>query len=187
MKTNNKLFLLLSLFSLTFIACKDDDETFNPLPIDQGELITTIQLLMRDTITNTTDTINYRDIDGPGGNAPSIDSMQLSAGRVYEMTVLLLDESKSPVDTISNEVEEEADQHLFVFTASPASNFFSVNITDTDVNGNPVGLKSNVNCQNAGTGTFGLVLRHYNTAADKTNATSGYDSDIDVTFAVILQ
>jgi hypothetical protein len=187
MKTYKKSLLLLSLATLSIMGCKDDEETTNPLPIDQGELITTIQLLMRDTLTNVTDTITYSDSDGPGGNAPVIDSILLSSGSVYEMSLLLLDQSKTPFDTISNEVEEEADQHLFVFTASPATNFITVNITDSDVNGNPVGLHSYVNCQGSGIGLLGLVLRHYNTAADKTNGTSSYDSDIDVTFAVRLQ
>jgi hypothetical protein len=187
MKTYKKSLLLFSLATLFIIGCKDDDETTNPAPIQQGEVITMIQLLMRDTITNVTDTITYSDSDGPGGNAPVIDSILLSSGRVYEMSLLLLDESKSPVDTVSNEIEEEADRHLFVFTASPASNFINVNISDTDVNGNPLGLHSYFGCQSAGTGSFRLVLRHYNTAADKTNATSGYDSDIDVTFGVRLQ
>ena len=105
-------FLLISLVC----SCKKD-KTNEPIPINQSELITKVQLVFKDSITNNIVQIaTFSDLDGPGGNVATIDSILLASNTTYYMDLVVLDETKIPVDTISNEVLNEGEVHLFVFT-----------------------------------------------------------------------
>ncbi|MBK9399963.1 MAG: hypothetical protein IPN36_03630 [Bacteroidetes bacterium] len=174
-------------FSILLLAssCKKD-KTDDPAPTNQGELITTVQLIFTDTITGlVVDSATFSDPDGPGGVAPTQDSILLQAGRVYSTEVILLDESKNPVENISDEVAAESDVHLFVFTAAPASGFLTTTISDIDVNGQPVGLESYLVAGSSATGSYTLELRHFDSAALK-QANTSYETDVQVTFGVRL-
>jgi hypothetical protein len=186
---NKYSILIITLFTFTviFSSCSKDDDTTQPLPVEPVELITTIHLLVTDSATSVTDTVTFRDTDGPGGNVPFSDSLFLEPNRVYNIEIVLLDESKTPADTISNEVMEEGDTHLFVFQPSPATGFIQVNITDVDDNNQPLGLHARLASGNASSGNFRVSLRHYLSAADKAQGTSGYETDIDVTFESFIQ
>ncbi|MFN8154213.1 MAG: hypothetical protein U0Y08_07990 [Bacteroidia bacterium] len=132
------------------------------------------------------DTVTFYDPDGAGGTAATKDSIILDNSNFYVMEVLLLNETASPVDTISSEVEDEGVQHQFVYSATPASGFMTTSLYDTDLNGNALGLSCNLNTGSAGKGSFRVQLRHYNSEADKINQTNNYSTDIDVTFGVRL-
>ncbi len=187
MKTKKLISLSLLTFSILLLvsSCKKD-KTEDPAPTNQSELITTVQLIFTDTLTGlVADTATFRDIDGPGGAAPVQDSILLQAGRVYSTEIILLDESKNPVDNISDEVESESDVHLFVFSAVPASGFLTTTIQDSDVNGEPVGLESYLQSGAAATGTYTVQLRHFDSPALK-QANTTYETDVEVTFGVRL-
>ena len=172
---------------LAIASCGKEDDTSQPLPVEPVELITTIHLLITDSATLVTDTVTFKDIDGPGGNAPLWDSLFLEPNRVYNMEIVLLDESQTPSDSISNEVLAEGDTHLFIFQPSPATGFIQVAVTDVDDNNQPLGLHSRLVSGNASSGNFRVSLRHYLSAADKAQGTNGYETDIDVTFGSLIQ
>lgn len=183
-----KTFLQLAgaaLFLFSLSACKKD-KTEDPAPTNEGEVITTMKLLITDGM-GMTDTVTFYDPDGAGGASATADSIILDNTNFYVMEVLLLNETATPVDTISNEVEDEGVQHKFVYTSTPASGFMTTSLYDQDLNGNDLGLTCNLATGSAGKGTFHVQLRHYNTEADKTNGTNNYSTDIDVTFGVRLQ
>jgi len=103
-----------------------------------------------------------------------------------------LDKTKSPTLDVSAEVKEEANEHLFVYsftpaTGSPAS--MTVTATDTDTNSAPgpypIGLTTQVRTSAAGTGKLKEVLRHQ---PDVNNGTAAPGtSDLDTDFNVIIQ
>ncbi len=187
--------LLLLALPLAFAACKDDDKD-NPQPNNQdNELITTV----RYTLTpvgggGAALTAQYRDVDGDGGAAPVITynggaaRLIFDKSKTYTGEILLLDESKSPIDTISNEVLEEANEHLLVYKTNPA-NLLTITRTDLDTNTPtpfPLGLQTTVAPRaTAGTGTLQVILRHQPGVKDGTE-TPG-DTDVDVTFAAEVQ
>lgn len=182
-----KILLQLSATALvlcTVSACKKD-KTEDPAPTNQGEVITTMKLIISDGFT-APDTVTFYDPDGAGGTAATKDSIILDNSNFYVMEVLLLNETASPVDTISSEVEDEGVQHQFVYSATPASGFMTTSLYDTDLNGNALGLSCNLNTGSAGKGSFRVQLRHYNSETDKINQTNNYSTDIDVTFGVRL-
>jgi hypothetical protein len=181
-KKQNKstLICVMGLFSL-INACKEDPP--KP-PINENELITTMLLEFEDSITSARSNVIFKDADGIGGNAPSrFDTIRLSANRTYTCSVYLLDESKNPVDTVSNEVKKEGDEHLFVFTP------FSVNIsskaTDKDVKMLPIGLISTWRTGNSSTGKMKITLKHQPGVKDGTPGPG--ETDAEVNFNCTIQ
>jgi hypothetical protein len=131
---NTVLFLVLStLITFTFQAC-DDDPVDDPPQMNEEELITTVAM----TFTNADDaedvrTFRFSDPDGEGGNAPeTTDTIELNASSTYDLAIRFLDESDpNSVEDITEEVEEEADEHLVCYT-TPGD--LTVTITDKDTN-----------------------------------------------------
>jgi hypothetical protein len=163
MKNNlNKIVLMAFAMAITVSACKkDDDDVTKPSDTNDEELITTVKFLVREADSpNTQFVFQYRDVDGLGGNAPSIDTIKLNTDRVYSVEILLLDETKTPFDTVSNEVRKEADEHLFVF--EPASSNLNITINDFDDKTPPLplGLLSTWSAGAAISSSIKISLKH---------------------------
>ena len=181
----NRIIITFLLITLVY-SCKKD-KTNEPIPINQSELITKVQLIFKDSITNSIAyTATFSDLDGPGGNVATVDSILLSSNTTYYMDILVLDETKTPVDTISNEVLDEGEVHLFVFTPNPTSNFLETNLLDLDSNFKPIGLSSILRTSATGVGTYSVELRHFSSAQAKADNLV-YDTDISILFNVRLQ
>lgn len=153
---------ILSLSLLFLSACKkDDNDVTKPNDINEGELITTVKFIVTDTDSPFTQyEFQYRDADGIGGNPPSIDTIKLKENKNYSVQLLLLDESKTPFDTISNEVLEESKDHLFVYELG--SDSVSITINDFDDNNPPLplGLISTWSTNSSISTTLKLTLKH---------------------------
>lgn len=184
MKTIHLMISGLMIASIS--SCKKDDDLPQiPQPtINEGEVITTMTLTFTDqAAVQPTVTATFRDPDGEGGNGPDVfDAIRLAPGTTYNVSILLLNETESPADTISNEILEEDDEHLFCFTASGAD----VTITRTDTDGTyEVGLASQWVTGMAGNGTVTVVLKHQPGVKDGTCAPG--DTDIEVEFVTEIQ
>lgn len=187
-------FLALALLlaaSLAFPACKDDDDPKPQPPANEGEVITTLRYTLTPVGGGAARTAQFRDLDGDGGTAPVLTydggaaRLLLDKTKTYTGAVLLLDETKSPVDTISNEVLEEADEHLFVYklSAPTPADLLTITRTDRDANMLPLGLETTVAPRaTPGTGTLQIILKHQPGVKDGTEAPG--DTDIDVSFGV---
>ncbi|WP_396211089.1 type 1 periplasmic binding fold superfamily protein [Flavobacterium sp.] len=180
----SKSILLATLFSISFIACDKDDNPIAP-PVNEEELITTVKV----TLTNGTNvvTLTSKDLDGP--NQPVLTVVgTLIANTTYDGVVELLDETKNPVDIVSEEIEEseeEKREHQFFYNLTGLTG--STVYSDFDSNGNPIGLNFSYTTGAASTGSFTITLRHLpiKTAAgvasgDITNA--GGSTDAQATF-----
>lgn len=179
MKT--KLFLI-GLAMLSILSCKKDE-----VEGDENELITTVKLKF--TTGGTTQTFSFKDIDGDGGAAPTIDNVALKANTTYNLAVEILNESTSPADDITKEIEEEADEHLMVYTPSPA-NLLTYTYTDKDSRNLPIGLAGTVTTTAAGTGKLKVQLRHQppaNGTPTKNGTVTPGSDDINVDFNVTVQ
>jgi hypothetical protein len=175
MKNVKNMLWALPLFSILFFtACEKDD----PEVPNEEELITTLIY-----------TLTPED-GGNGGNAPVIVNGTLAANTTYAGALSLLNETETPAESISEEVEEEADEHQFFFSASGVN--ATVSYADADGNGNPIGLASTVVAGAVSSGTLIITLRHEPAKSasgvsdgDITNA--GGETDIEVTFDVTVQ
>ncbi len=172
--------VLLTTCLLVFSSCKKDDHDHH-----EEELITTIKVSAVPAGGGDALTFYWRDLDGEGGNPPVIDTIRLSAGIAYQVSLALLNESFNPADDITGEISEESRAHLFIY--EPGFGGLSVEITDTDSDGRPLGLQSNWTCGNtASEGDIRILLKH---EADKTASNPGAtgSTDIDITMPVVIR
>lgn len=186
-KRTNTVMLIAFALATIWTGCKKDKDPVDvpPPPGNEEEVITTMKLTFVDS--SNTSTIKYatfRDPDGDGGLSFDIfDTIKLDANKTWITTILLLNETISPADTISNEVLDEGVDHLFCFT--PTGTSATVLKTDVDNNGFPIGLQTKWYSTVTGNGTMQVELRHQPGTKDGT-CTLG-DTDISVTFQVIVQ
>lgn len=183
-----KSHIIVGVFGLSmmFQACKKDKQEVDnpPPPQNEEEIITTLQLTFVDQAAiSPVVTATFRDPDGDGGMGPDIfDDIILQNGSVYDVSILLLNETVSPADTISNEVLEEGDEHLFCF--SPIGCDLSIIRTDSDGT-YEIGLESAWTTGVAGNGTIKVELKHQPDVKDGTCDPG--DTDVEVTFEVIIE
>lgn len=182
------LLALSVILLLVFSGCNDDN------PADSGdegpgeeELITTVTLTLTDASdANNIATVQWRDIDGPGGNDPVIGTLTLTAGKTYNGTIQLLNEQANPAENITDEVNEEHNAHQFFYTAEGGvTGRVAVAITDQDDNGLPVGLNFTVTVSAgaAASGTLNVILGHYDEVV-KDGTTKSTETDVDIDLPV---
>lgn len=184
--------LSLSLLSMSFLAlsissCKKDDDLVEVPEPDQNEVevITTMTITFTDAAgIEPTVSATFQDLDGDGGDAPTLfEDIILAPNTTYNAEILLLNETENPADTISNEVLEEGADHLFCFSPSGVD----VTITRTDSDGTyEIGLQSQwVTGSTTGTGTTEIVLHHQPDVKDGT--CSPGEIDVEVEFVTKIQ
>lgn len=198
MKKTFKLLVVLALGTLALSSCKKNksDDPTPETPVDPGggdeENITRVQLFFTDSAnTATTFSVKYNDPDGDGrGNPPIIDSLKLEAGKVYVVKLGIFDDTKTPVDTVSKEIEEEANYHRFHYVFAPASGSIATIAStildvDTKTPPQPLGLSFKLKTGTGkGKGTFTVNLRHFDNGQEKTGDPAGGEQDVLVDFPV---
>jgi hypothetical protein len=157
----------------------------------------------------------FSDPDGDGGVSGSADPIVLALDTEYSLRVAFLNDLADPPVDITEEVEEEAEEH-FVFVlgdgvAGPASSSGTVLVShayadlESDYGANatgedlPLGIVSTITTEETGTGSLRVMLRHLpelNGTPQKTaelpqslaagDALPG-DVDVDVSFVLTIQ
>jgi hypothetical protein len=186
-KVKTKVLFASILLATIWAGCKRDKDLVPvPQPIqNEPEVITTMKLTFVDSANPSNIRFaSFRDPDGDGGASFDIfDTIKLQPNKTWNTSILLLNETVSPADTISNEVLEEGADHLFCF--SPSGNSATVTRTDLDANGRVIGLKSKWRTGAAGSGTMQVELKHQ---PGIKNGTCGIgNTDIDVLFKTKIQ
>ncbi|MCF0071826.1 hypothetical protein LZD49_15220 [Dyadobacter sp. CY261] len=175
---NRKLtWMLLAGMTMAFVQCKDSGEAVEP--DDENELITSVTLKFTEQGTSNVSTFSFKDPDGDGGNAATkFDTISLKPNKTYTLAIELLDESKTPVNDITKEVEKESDEHLFVYTATPGA-LLTYSYGDKDKNNYPIGLTGSAVTGAAGDGKLKVQLRHQPGAKNGTPTPGSDDVNLD--------
>jgi hypothetical protein len=179
-----RILFLAAAVAIGFTSCKKDDpETPDHGDDHEEELITTLIYTL--TSANDTAVFTFRDVDGDGGNPPEITEDSLLANTMYTGSVTLLNESETPAEDITEEIEEEAEEHQFFYQLSGTN--VTIAYDDVDADGNPVGLLTTVQADSSGHNNLTVTLRHEPNKdaagvsdGDITNA--GGETDIEVMF-----
>jgi hypothetical protein len=175
-------YLMISL--LLFISsCKKDSVD----SIEENELVTSVKLNFSSG--GTTQTFKFADPDGDGGAAPIVETINLKANTDYTLTIEILDESKTPISNITDEVATEKDEHLFIYTPSPSS-LLTYTYGDKDSRNFNVGLTGNVKTGAAATGKLKVQLRHQppiNGKPSKDGTTTPGSDDVNIDFNISIQ
>lgn len=180
------LFLIFSLAFLSFTSCSEDEPETPVIP-NEEELITTLkwQLVSADL----QDTLNFlfRDTDGDGGNIPVIETEDLKANTTYSGKITLLNELENPVEDITLEVADEAEDHQFFYETAVAG--ISIAYADSDQNGNPIGILTSLSTADTASGFVTVTLLHMpDKFANGVNmgdrSAAGGESDISLSFNI---
>ena len=186
MKTYKFLIAIL-LTGTFFTSCNNDDDS-TPDPVNEEEVITTLTVTLTPTTVGPNIVLQTQDLDGDGPNPPVVTvSGDLTAGTTYTGTVVFLNETETPAEDITEEVEEEAEEHQVFYTPGGGLDVTTA-YTDTDADGNPVGLQFTLTANTAGSGNLTVTLRHEPTKPnDGTLSDAGGETDISATFNVTIQ
>ncbi|MEL6390819.1 MAG: hypothetical protein AAFQ02_11725 [Bacteroidota bacterium] len=180
----------------------DVDITF-PLVIEEGneeeEVINRVELTF--TPDNGGDAVvaTWFDADGEGVGNPTIEDIVLADGVTYEMAIVLTNTLGAEDEDVTAEIREEDDEHQFFFSFTDGifsdptgdgnrdNRADALNYNDFDGGGLPLGLSTNWTAGTAATGEFNVILKHQpGLKTDMSDATTG-GTDIDVTFALVIQ
>jgi hypothetical protein len=184
-----RIVLLTTIVTLIFFwsACNKQEKAVAP-PVPGNEFITTLKLVATnaadstDTVSGASTKLNPNDTSAPD---TSLARLTLRANAVYNVKVMLLDETKNPPDDITPEILQRENYHLFCFTIAPALNL-SVQRTDHDTNNPPleIGLTDKFTTGNASSGNLEVVLHHQPNVKNGTCDPGSIDIDVNFTINI---
>lgn len=180
-----RLLMLAGIACMTMIATSCEKE--DPEDENEEEVITTLNYFLDPVGGGLSVPLTFRDLDGDGGDAPVVSMGSLQANTTYNTEIQVLNEQVAPFDVITEEIEEEAEEHQFFFQTNIPGVSFSY--ADQDANGAPLGLDAQVTTGDAGSGSITVTLRHEPnksaTGVSEGNIeNAGGETDIEVTFTV---
>lgn len=193
-KSKHLKFYALTLFAaLAFSSCTKDEAV--PEVVNEEELITTITAIYTPVGGGTAVTLQYKDLDGDGANAPVISvSGPFEKNKTYNGTVTFKNEAANPAQDITPEILEEGDEHQLFYQITGTLNAFTYGTATTnfDKNGKPIGLQSVFVTTGAASGSLTITLRHepIKSAAnvstgDITNAAGATDAEVVFSISVL--
>jgi len=166
----------------------------NPHSDNEEELITTLRYELTPRGGGDKVVLSFSDPDGDGGTQPLITSnINFKSGTVYDGSMILLNESVSPADNISSEVESESKDHQFFYQFSTGTGGkLQIAYNDKDGDNLPLGLRTVVTAASKGTGKLTITLRHLpdkkaSGVSEGNIANAGGETDIQVAFDVIIE
>jgi hypothetical protein len=195
--------LLFLCGSLLFLgSCSKDD----PKPENIKEAITKATFKFTPAAGGASVTVTATDPDGDGPLPRTLSGpINLVKNVSYTLSITLINELAKPTDpeyNVTEEVEEEADEHMFFFAWT--NSVFSdptgdgnvdnrndpVNYEDDDNEdgvGLPLGLETNWTTINASVnGTFRVILKHQPDLKSATTTSNDGESDLDVMFSLTV-
>jgi hypothetical protein len=192
--------VLFSAGALLLSGCDEDD----PKKEDTPELITKATLTFTPTGGGAAVVVSATDPDGEGVQDIRVDGpINLAASRTYTLAITLINELADPSDeeyNITEEVEEEGDEHMFFFGwtngafANPAGNgnidarADAVNYLDRDEGGLPIGLSTSWTTGAAvSNAKFRVILKHQPDQKTATSSSQVGESDLDIEFTLNVQ
>ena len=183
MKIFKHTHVFLFAIGLFIVSCgKDDPE----VPIEE-EVITTLRYTLSPSGGGSDIILSFVDLDGDGGDDPVITGGTLNVNSTYTGSITLANESESPAENITEEIEEQDEEHQFFFSSSITGLTISYNDSDTD--GKPIGLSNSLTTGDSGTGSITVTLRHEpdknaTGVSDGDISNAGGETDIEVSFPI---
>lgn len=176
-----KILLITPFVALFIFGCKKDTDLPKlPQPINEPEVITSLSITLTDSSNvNDVRTFEFIDSDGDGGNQPiKFDTIFLKSNTTYIASLKLFNGILN--EEITSEIEDESNDHLFVYKTSEIN--LEIEITDLDNNTPPlpIGLRSKWRSGIAGNGTIQIILKHQ--PGIKDGSESPGNTDVDLNF-----
>lgn len=198
LKDLSKLRLLLVLVLASFVWSCDEDE---PEKEDTPELITKVTLTFTPDGGGTPIIVTATDPDNIGSQDIVADKpISLKLNTTYSLSITLVNGLADPADedyNITNEVLEEADEHMFFFAWTGGFNNPEgdgnidnradvVRYEDVDEDGLPVGLTTTWTTTTVVTTgkTFTILLKHQPDLKSATSTSEDGETDVNLEFGL---
>jgi hypothetical protein len=200
------------LLTLAVASCADDGMGTDD---HENEQVTRVELTFTPDGGGAAVVAAFNDEDGDGGMSGTTDPITLAQDTTYTLTLAFANQLVDPVEDITAEIEEEAEEHqVLVYgdaVVGPATTNASALLThayadvESDHGGNavgedlPVGLVNTITTMAAGEGELRVMLRHLPDLDAQPVKTAGLaesfaagddlpgDVDADVEFDVSVQ
>ncbi len=185
-----KLLAVLFISTLILTSCEDDHDHDHDHDHEHEEIN-----ILRYTLTNVADAsdtviFEFNDPDGEGGaNGTTTVSGSLTANASYTGDLELLHEHDGELEDVGAEIaEDDAEDHEMFYITNVDG--FTIQTTDVDGNGNPLGFETTASTGNAGSGVLTISIIH---EGKKPNTgisdalSGGGTTDLEVTFSVAVQ
>ena len=169
--------------TLIFASCSDDDDNA-PDPVNEEEVITTLNVIL--DAGDSEVTLSYQDLSGDGSTEIIDVSGQLLPNTTYMGYITLLNETEDPAENITLEVEEEDDEHQFFYTVGSDLNVV-LDYANFDDDGNPLGTEFILDTGSASSGELTFTLIHEPNKPNTGLENAGGETDIEVTFDVTVE
>ncbi len=202
MKTFLHVLLLMAVGALLVFTGCDDDPGKENVP----ELITEVTLTFTPAGGGSAVVVTATDPDGDGPQDLQVDGpITLAKNTTYVLTLELINGLLDPGDDgyyITEEIEEEADEHQFFFRFSegvfasptgsgnikdtPSTPVGTINYLDEDDNGRPLGLSTSWTTDNVTVSdkSFRVMLKHQPGLKSATSTSLDGETDVDLTFVL---
>ncbi len=172
--------------AVLIVACEQDPA--EPHEENPQELITTVLLRVWDEPDSMhVHTFAWRDLDGPGGREPIVDTVHFHADHSpWRVSLEFLNEAKTPPDTVTAEIRREAEAHQVFYELAPElQGVLQIERLDADARGLPLGLEARVRIQAAQErlGWLRIRLIHYGNAPKTADPGAG-ETDVDIRLPV---
>lgn len=182
-----RLLLLAALFVLSVTACEKED----PVVENEEELITNVVYQLQPAGGGEQVTMTFSDPDGDGASPAQINvSGSLAANTTYTGTLVLTDGSDetNPEDVTAEVIAEDEDHQLFYVPSDGLE--VTLSYRDSDDNGNPLGVLTQLETGGFSSGTLTIILRHEpekgSQATISEPSVAGGETDVEVTFPVSI-
>ena len=159
-----------------FLFACNDVEKHDHHHHHEHELMTTINLSFQSDAGE--ETFTWADVEESG--TPTIDDIILAADTSYTLSISILNELEDPAENVTEEIQDEADEHQFFFLGTAMENgLITHSYNDEDGNGDPLGLENSIDTTSAGEGVLNLVLRHMPPENDTPTKVSGLAEQVE--------
>lgn len=185
----SKYFILTLMLPIFLSSCSDDEE---PVVENEEEVITEVVYRLEPTDGSEIVQLVFSDPDGDGGADPITQvTGSLTANMTYSGSIIMTDRSQpnTTID-ITAEIGEEDEAHQLFYIVSTGLDA-DITYSDSDSDGNPTGLLTEVTAGGFSSGTITIILRHEldksadGLAIDNPDPAGG-TTDIEVAFPVSI-
>ena len=185
--SNLRIFATVIFTTVLFVSCSNDED-ITPEPVNEEEVITTMNVTLVPEGGGTAVVLSFQDLDGDGEDAPVINTGDLAAGVTYNGRIELLNETEIPAEDITEEVEEEGLEHQFFFTVGTGLDvttaYSDKEGTGVDSEGNSLGIEFTLTAGAVSSGTLTFTLRHEPNKPNTGLSDADGETDIEVAFDI---
>lgn len=172
-------------------ACRPIETNPKDSGAGQEEVITKVTI----HFTNVADVnehfkVVYNDADGNGAQLPTIDTLKLKNGTIYDAYIDLYDGINN--ENLTEEIKKEGEEHCFHYAFTPTNSLSGVNALtsdyDKDEKNMKLGLKFKLQtATTTGLGSFNVKLKHFGEGETKTENPLDGSTDVDINFTTQIK